>query len=468
MNFLFLKIKNRLKFIFFFMFNYLSTDISMKKLQKVLDITEVEKKLLFLDRLYFNNKSNPLVVFWFCFYNQSYKNYIKAFKLIKSYDSLLKKWLIKKNLSFTNSLTFLNSAHITGAFGNHWTMFYYLMNKILILKDNNKPTILLMDKDKLTNTTLYNFFSPYINVVRSTNIKYKFKSIEDINKPPIEFTVPFKKKYYPFFSGINFIKQNTKKNKQFNYLSLSSHQIDFGFKILKKLGHPINKRFVTIHIREKKDSCDIFNSNPITYIKSIKDLVSSGIGVIRVGDSSITRLPRIDGLIDYPFTKYKSEFMDIFLASKNFFCIGTSSGYWTVSHMFNKPILLVNYLPVLDYYCLEYDSMFLPKKLYNKKKNNLLKFSEQFSIKNGYCLSKLHFFDRGILIKDNSEDEISNAVKYMSFQLNIQKNDKKKDFLKHNKKYKEYLNKLNEKMFDYPLIAKANFSLDYLRQFELK
>ena len=44
----------------------------------------------------------------------------------------------------------------------------------------------------------------------------------------------------------------------------------------------------------------------------------------------MTKLPKIHGLIDYPFTNLKSEIMDVFFASQCKFCLGTSSGYYSL------------------------------------------------------------------------------------------------------------------------------------------
>ena len=68
------------------------------------------------------------------------------------------------------------------------------------------------------------------------------------------------------------------------------------------------------------------NANPKNYIKLIKEIISRGGAVFRVGDSSMTPLPNINGLIDSPFSNLKSEFMDIFLAATSKFVVGTA--FW--------------------------------------------------------------------------------------------------------------------------------------------
>ena len=118
MKFFFSKIKNRSRLIFFLLFNYFNKNYWQKKLSKILKKKDIKNKVELLYKLYFDNKSNPLILFWYCYYSQFAKNFIKAFNIIKHYDSLLLSWLKKNNLYFTSQLTFLNSAHISGAFGN--------------------------------------------------------------------------------------------------------------------------------------------------------------------------------------------------------------------------------------------------------------------------------------------------------------------------------------------------------------
>ena len=71
-----------------------------------------------------------------------------------------------------------------------------------------------------------------------------------------------------------------------------------------------------MHIRETKDKSTFRNADPLTYLNAIKKITNAGGKVIRVGDenwlgSKITKLPKIEGLVDYPFTNIKSKFFSI-------------------------------------------------------------------------------------------------------------------------------------------------------------
>ena len=177
----------------------------------------------------------------------------------------------------------------------------------------------------------------------------------------------------------------------------------------------------------------------------------------------MTKLPKINGLIDYPFTKYKSDFFDIFLAATCKFCIGTSSGFWSVPTFFNKPVVLVNYLPILDYYSLSEKSFFLPKSLKYKKDNKKVSLADMFSFPHGYLNTDLQFDLNEVLYTDNTEDEISDTVIEI---LNIfENNNKDSANEKKNIEIKNYLNKLNSKIYEYPLEAMGNLSSNFLNKY---
>lgn len=428
----------------------------------------IEKKLKKLNLLYKNHKENPYVVYNYSFFHQHYGDYNLAFKAIKNFDKILYNWIKKKKLLELDKIRFLNSSHLYGSFGNCLTLFYYFFNKLNILKNKIKPYMLTYENQVFTNKYLAKFFLKHINLINSNQIKNNLKFIHNTNIIPVSFTIPFKNKYYPFFAGVNFQMNNLKKlNKTFyDFLSLPKKDISIGYRYLKAMGADIKNPFITLHVRENFNSEDvnIFNSEPLKYLKGIKEAISRGYTVIRVGDNSMSKLPKIDGLIDYPFSKYKSEFMDIFLAAECSFCAGTSSGFWTVPFIFNKPILLLNYLPILDYYLLNNNSLFLPKKLKNHM-GKLLRYKELFTMKKaGYLLTKQQFLRKNILIEDNSEEEIQEAFKEMIDSIN--KGTKQNKFLKYNKNFKSKLNKLNQHTFDFPLKAKANFTSNFIKSIE--
>ncbi len=108
------------------------------------------------------------------------------------------------------------------------------------------------------------------------------------------------------------------------------------------------KKFVCVHVRESGFHNDSHrrpyrNASIDNYIPSIKFLIDKGFTVFRLGDKSMQEVWYKDPhLIDYPFTKLKSEKMDLYLIKHCEFFIGMTSGIYDTALLFNKPCLTVN------------------------------------------------------------------------------------------------------------------------------
>ena len=291
-------------------------------------------------------------------------------------------------------------------------------------------------------------------------------------KNNIESGLPFGENYYPPYAAINFINQEKKKikNGNFNCFQFTNNDTKKGKVILKNMGVPLDAWYVVLHVRQGKGN-ELYNADPLTYIPAIKEIISRGGYVFRMGDAKrfqniqykMEPLPKIKGLIDYPFTKQKSEFMDIFLAATCRFCIGTTSGFWPVPRFFNKPVLMTNLIPAINYYMLNGNELVLPKKIIESETGKLYKLDKQFQIEGGSIISNIQLNSKKLQYVNNTEDEIKLAVVEM-FDL-LEKKSINNEFLIKNKKVKEKLDILNLKAYEFPLKAMANFSLSYLKQY---
>lgn len=172
--------------------------------------------------------------------------------------------------------------------------------------------------------------------------------------------------------------------------------------------------FVCWHVREpgfKKDftrrsyrNADIANS-----ILGIKEVTQRGGWVIRLGDDSMSPLPSMERVIDYPFTDLKSEEMDLFLVSNCRLYIGTISGPMELAILFGRQILLLN---MYDWSC---------GNLIRDKDRGLLKHVYSVAEKRYLSLKELVEADRELLytfgeksskyeLVENSALEIKEAV----------------------------------------------------------
>jgi putative glycosyltransferase (TIGR04372 family) len=114
-----------------------------------------------------------------------------------------------------------------------------------------------------------------------------------------------------------------------------------------KMGIPEGAWFVGLHVREKgfinpkeEDSCR--NATIANYIPAIQEITRRGGWVVRLGDKSMTPLPPMERVIDYPFTRFKSALMDLYLISECRFYIGMASGILDTAFLFQRPLILTN------------------------------------------------------------------------------------------------------------------------------
>ena len=185
---------------------------------------------------------------------------------------------------------------------------------------------------------------------------------------------------------------------------------------------------MTIHVREPgyrgetvKNSTQGFrNSNPLNYIKAIKRIINSGGWVFRMGDPSMTPMPKIKGLIDYAHSSLKSETMDVFLAATSKFCLGTSSGYFRVPRFFGVPVILSNTTSPLPYYSLKKNDLYLPRLIKKISNNENIKLEQMMSTPISLYGDKTqtHQF-AGLYWVENSADDIDLAVKEMLENLKL-------------------------------------------------
>jgi putative glycosyltransferase (TIGR04372 family) len=148
-------------------------------------------------------------------------------------------------------------------------------------------------------------------------------------------------------------------------------------------------------------------------------------------------LPSMKNVIDYPFTKYKSAFMDLCLIQNCRFYIGGQSGLQEFAKLAFKNILLINM----------YDWCLVPmgikdrgilQHFYSKKHKRVLSIKELLTSDLGskdFHINSLDI-DRNYIISENSAEEITKAVvEYMDFlsNNNLSLTSKQKEFTEHSK-----------------------------------
>ena len=193
----------------------------------------------------------------------------------------------------------------------------------------------------------------------------------------------------------------------FNFINEKKLKIN-----LHNLGIGKNDWFVCLHVREggfKKDWDNPLNANINNYIDAVKEIINQGGYVVRCGDISMQKLPKIDGLIDYPFTKFKNPEMDLYLLKncKFFVCMG-SGPLDAANLLFRKRLLLVNTAQYLHGLPFNKGSYAIFKQVYSKNKKRYLSLKEYLldakKINNKWWISDDHE------LHENNKKEIKDAV----------------------------------------------------------
>jgi len=346
------------------------------------------------------------------------------------------------NFSRAHKFYFL-SPHVY-AVGNCAEEIYYglimskeLNKKLFILYSFDFP---LLFKYKHTNKTLFNLQSEYIYEqnafvnflckilvtciylplrIFSLLVKriFGWRTHETYNFPRIgrdDLYLPKKTNKFEFLFN-NVEKYNW--NKQFSHEFNITHKNEFlDQKIMEIMGIPKNHKYVCVHVRESgfrsdKGRRDYRNSDIFNYLKAFKEITSKNIWVVRMGDNTMKQLPKMDKVIDYPFTEHKSDSMDISLLKNCYFYIGCQSGIFDVAKLLNKPTLLVNMYNWTFGGTLHCNDRGLMKHIYSKKEKKFLSLEQILSGPIGWEIQDINNEVRDYLFFENTEDEILNAVK---------------------------------------------------------
>ena len=192
--------------------------------------------------------------------------------------------------------------------------------------------------------------------------------------------------------------------------------------------------FVCLHVRESgfrkdKNRREYRNSNILNYIPAIKEITKAGGIVVRMGDSTMTPLPEMNNVIDYPFSENKSALMDLYLIKNCRFYIGTDSGIMDTAKMFCKDTLVINMVQWLFAYPYRLKDRGIYKYIYSKSKGRRLTFSE--ILNTDWKMQALFGdIDSNYELIENTPDDIKAAVSeylccHASYDFSLSKNQAK-------------------------------------------
>lgn len=205
-------------------------------------------------------------------------------------------------------------------------------------------------------------------------------------------------------------------------LRLSSDDLEWSANALEKLGLPAEAWFVCVHNREPgfspidEELHSYRNGHIEALIPAIEEIVHRGGWVVRVGDSSMSTLPKMEHVIDYAHHSMKSERLDVILCAKARFFLGNTSGIAIVSTIFGVSCALVNIVPVSTLGLAPQD-ITIPKSLWSEPLGRCLRFDEIMAPPiAGYQYASL-YKEAGIRLDENTQADIVELVREMFDQL---------------------------------------------------
>lgn len=184
--------------------------------------------------------------------------------------------------------------------------------------------------------------------------------------------------------------------------------------IREKIGIGKGEWFVCLHVREagfRKDfgRRECRNSSISNYIPAIKAITEAGGWVIRMGDNTMTPLPQMDHVIDYPFSQFKSDLMDLYLISECKFYIASQSGILDCALLFQKPVVTVNMVVWALAYPLKKGDLGILKHVYSHFQGRFLSIKEL--LESGWAAQELSgSLSQDYKMYENSPKEIKALV----------------------------------------------------------
>ena len=246
-------------------------------------------------------------------------------------------------------------------------------------------------------------------------------------------------------------KYSSKKVEKWNWegefssfleISLSSKSIVKAEEIRKKIGLPENCWYVCLHVREsgyygrvkgykEGHGKTSRNSNIQNYFKAVKLITDRGGWVVRMGDNGMTPIPKMKNVIDYPFTKYKSDLMDIYFLKKCSFFLGPHSGIADTAIMFQKPVVFPDGVTTIFINPRLFGSLTIFKYVYDKEEKKFLTLKEMLY---GLYKEKNLLNQKKYLLVENDENDIFDVVnEFLEIRKTHKYSNSQKEWVKKSK-----------------------------------
>jgi len=211
--------------------------------------------------------------------------------------------------------------------------------------------------------------------------------------------------------------------KKYKPLEFTTKEEEKGREILKKFGLKENDKFVCLAVRDevyqskkisKKyrnwDYHDFRHTDINKFKFAAEELANRGYFVFRMGVIAAKPFDlKNSKIIDYANSNLRSDFMDIYLGAKCFFCISTDYGFQDLPCLFDKPLVQMG-VPLGGLFSYNEKYLLMTKHHFYKKEKRKLSLSEIFSHGVAYSYYSGEFKQNEIDLIENSSEEIKDIV----------------------------------------------------------
>jgi putative glycosyltransferase (TIGR04372 family) len=202
-------------------------------------------------------------------------------------------------------------------------------------------------------------------------------------------------------------------------------------KILKDNGINLNKKFVCLYVRDSEYLHKEFRTskarwayhdyrdwNVNKFNEGIKFLNNNGYTVVRISKYSKFKInDQTLDVIDLPFEKFRSDFIEVFFSYICDFAVGTDPGSLHLSStLFKKPYLGF-ITPIGHIHSYFENSLFSSKRIILKSTNKELTFKEIINNNLHNFLDKADIADK-FLIQELDSQEINDTIKEFYLRIN--------------------------------------------------
>ena len=201
---------------------------------------------------------------------------------------------------------------------------------------------------------------------------------------------------------------------------------------LAKLGVPPGSRFICLIGRDNAylqtvvtpggnfDYHDFRDVDINNFVAAVDSLAERGYYVLRMGSVVLEPIKSAnEKVIDYATSELRSDFLDVYLGAKCFFCISVGCGFDAIPIIFRRPVCYVNMLPVGYLFSFLKDSVAICKRHWDASAQRWITLAEVFSRGVGFSLESRDYLERNIKVMENTPEEIRDVVLEMLARLEL-------------------------------------------------